>query len=229
MRDELAGSVSGRAPAAGTSPVLPSVSRSTQMSLPTFVPIGRVTPPTSTGIAWTLASAPLTTIRAPVTSPYASSSRRRSGASCSATSEILRTRAGTPGCRSESATSSPYGASRPGTTLPCGQVVGCPRVSSSRSATRSDTPEARRCASSSAVAQSSPRTSVSQRSSRRCTRTIFAARSSPAGVRVTLRSAPISTNPSRARRCSVTVTVGALTPSHSASRPGRTRPSSWRM
>ena len=64
MRDELGfgqRSRGGRRDLAGAS----SVSRSTQMSLPTFVPIGRVTPPTSTGIAWTLASAPLTTIRAP--------------------------------------------------------------------------------------------------------------------------------------------------------------------
>src|SRR5581483_8591268 len=130
-------------PARGGRPLDLRGSCSTQINRATPEPIGRAVPRTRTGIACTLGSTSPTLMRVPGTSPYASSWRRSCGASCSATSEIRLTRAGTPGSRSASATSSPYGGSRPGITLPCGQVVGRPRVSSSLSATRSDTPGAR--------------------------------------------------------------------------------------
>ena len=51
----------------------------------------------------------------------------------------------------------------------------------------------------------------------------------PPAVRVMLRSSATSTQPSRASRCRVTVTVGRLTPSQSASPPGRATSPSWAM
>ena len=71
-----------------------------------------------------------------------------------------------------------------------------------------------------------PSESVSQRSRRRWVRTIDSAISRPCCVRRTERSAPTVIQPSAASRFSVTLIVGALTPTHSAIRPGRTLGSS---
>ena len=96
-----------------------------------------------------------------------------------------------------------------------GRPAGATRRSG-ESRTVADMPWVSDCASRSAVAQSNPRTSVSHRSTMRWRRTIVAAAAAPPSVSSTDRSPAIRISPSRARRWSETVTVGALTPSHSA-------------
>ena len=75
------------------------------------------------------------------------------------------------------------GSGMPGMGLPWGQVEGMPSISARRSSTTGESACSSRCASSWARDQSSPSTSVSQRSSRRWRRAMVRAMSSPLVVR----------------------------------------------
>jgi hypothetical protein len=77
---------------------LPGGSRSTQVKRPTFVPIGRVTPKTSTGIAYTRVARPTTIPRARRTCAHLDPISRSSGTSLASTdSSIPATLASVPG------------------------------------------------------------------------------------------------------------------------------------
>src|SRR5438093_838733 len=118
----------------------------------------------------------------------------RSFLSASASSVMRSTTTVTPSFAWASGNGSTLrGLAMPGMGVPCGHVLGMPSISASRSSTRGDSACSRRCASSCASVQFSPRESVSQRSSSRWRRAMTSAISRPFGVRMSALPGPTLT------------------------------------
>ena len=116
------------------------------------------------------------------------------------------------------------GRSRHRSGLPCGQVSGCPSISSSRASTRGEIAPWRRIASSSDSAQPSPMTEVSSHSSSACRRKMPSAAARPAGVRWRSRPSACATSPSATSRRNISLAACVVTPRWRAICAAVTRP-----